>query len=63
MYYDDQKEEAKRTAEQFRDGRIGKFTGFLERVLKEGGTGWCVGEEVSYADLVWWQVLDGVKFA
>lgn len=63
MYYEDQKEAAKRNAEQFRNDRIGKFTGYLERVLKEAGTGWCVGGELSYADLVWWQVIDGVKFA
>jgi glutathione S-transferase len=66
LYYEDQKPEAKRKSEEYIKTRLPKFLGYFERVLKgeasKGGE-WLYGGEMSYADLVLFQCLDGVKFA
>ena len=66
LYYEDQVVEAKRCAAIFRKERVPKFFGYFERVLAaggEGGGGWLIGGKISAADLVLWQVVDGVKYA
>jgi glutathione S-transferase len=66
LYYEDQKEESKRKSQDYIANRIPKFLGYFERVLKgeasQGGK-WLYGGELTYADLVLFQCLDGVKFA
>jgi len=66
LYYEDQKEESKRKSEDYIKNRIPKFLGYFERVLKgeasKGGK-WLYGGKCSYADLVLFQCLDGVKHA
>jgi glutathione S-transferase len=65
-YYEDQKEEAKTKSEDYIANRLPKFLGYFERVLKgkasKGGK-YLHGGKLSYADLVLFQCLDGVKFA
>jgi glutathione S-transferase len=64
-YYEDQKESALLKATDFRENRLPKFFGYLERVLKgneEKGHGvYTVGQGLTYADTTWWQVIDGKK--
>ena len=65
-YYEDQKSEAKRKSEHFVKNRLPKFLGYFERVLAgeaSGGGEWLYGGEMTYADLVLWQCLDGTGFA
>lgn len=65
-YYEEQKEEAKRKAADYITNRIPKFLGYFERVLQSDaskGGEWLYGGQLSYADLVLWQCLDGVTFA
>ena len=66
-YYEDQKDEALKKAEDFRAKRLPKFFGFFERVLegnKELGQGkFLVGRKLSYADTTLWHVLHGLQFA
>lgn len=66
-YYEDQKEEALKKAQDFRETRIPKFLSFFERVLKgneEKGQGkYLVGGKLSYADTTLWHVLSGLLFA
>jgi glutathione S-transferase len=66
LYYEDQKDEAKRKSADYIANRIPKFLDYFERVLKgeasKGGK-WLYGGELTYADLVLFQCLDGVKFA
>ncbi|KAA8900827.1 glutathione S-transferase-like protein [Sphaerosporella brunnea] len=61
LYYEDQKPEAARAAKLFREERMPKFFEYFEKVLT--GNEWLVGDQLSYADLVLWQVVDGLKFA
>jgi glutathione S-transferase len=66
LYYEDQKDEALRKAEDYRNNRLPKFLGYFERVLSsepsKGGEYLYAGQ-LTYADLVLFQCLDGVTFA
>ncbi|MGZ5202330.1 MAG: glutathione S-transferase [Telluria sp.] len=61
LYYEDQKVEAKRRADDFTANRIPKFLGYFERVL--GGREFLVGEQLTYADLSLFQVIEGLRYA
>lgn len=61
-YYEDQKPEAKRRAEDFRAHRIPKYLGWFERILAERGD-WLSGEAWSYADLSLFHLVEGLTFA
>lgn len=59
LYYEDQKAESRRRAEDFVKERLPKFLGYFERVLGSAASGdapWLYGGEMSYADLVLFQV-------
>lgn len=61
LYYEDQKAESRRRAEDFVKERLPKFLGYFERVLGSAASGdapWLYGGEMSYADLVLFQVRD-----
>ena len=63
LYYEDQKPEAKRRSKEFRDGRIGKYLGYFERVLTANPNGhdWLVGDAATYVDLSLFQVVEGLR--
>ncbi|WP_375744807.1 glutathione S-transferase [Corallococcus interemptor] len=65
-YYDEQKAEAKRRAEDFRTQRIPKFLGYFERVLKanpQGGGKFLLGRDFSYPELALYQWVEGLLYA
>lgn len=62
LYYEDQKPEARRRAEDFRANRIPKFLAWFERILAERGR-WLAGEAWSYADLSLFHLVEGLAFA
>lgn len=65
-YYEDQKDSALLKAADYRANRLPKFLGYLERVLSspasKGGEYLYAGQ-LTYADLVLFQALDGVTYA
>ena len=61
-YYEKQKPEAKKRAEDFRDNRIPKFLKWFETILKARGD-WLAGESWSYADLSLFHLIEGLNFA
>ena len=66
LYYEDQKPESKRKAYDYIENRLPKFLGYFERVLKSpssGGGQWLYGGQISYADLVLFQCMNGNLFA
>ncbi|MGU3403913.1 glutathione S-transferase [Methylobacterium brachiatum] len=63
LYYADQKPEAQRRAQGFRDERIPKFLGYFERVLTANGGEHLVGAKLSYADLSLFQLVAGLRYA
>jgi glutathione S-transferase len=62
LYYEEQREEAKRRAESFRAHRAPKFLGHFERVLEDAGGEHAIGVH-SYADLSLFQVMVGLRYA
>ncbi|WP_230529883.1 glutathione S-transferase [Microvirga roseola] len=65
LYYDDQKEEALRRAEDFRENRIPKFLGWFEDILARNPSGekHLVGDRLTYADLSLFQTVEGLSYA
>jgi len=66
LYYEDQRDEARRYAEVFVGERIPKYLGYFEKVLRrnERSEGrHLVGAELSYADLSMFQMLAGLSYA
>lgn len=66
LTYEEQKDAAALRGKDWREVRLPKFLGYFERVLGGEASGdgpWLHGGELTYADLVLFQCLDGVKFA
>ena len=65
LYYDDQKPEAKRRAQTFREARLPKFLSWYESLIaaNPSGSGYLLGDRMSYADLGLFQALTGLAYA
>ena len=69
LYYEDQKAEALRRAEDFRRKRLPKFLGWCEAVLERNAGNAqrevprLVGARLTYADLSLFQVVEGLQYA
>jgi glutathione S-transferase len=63
LYYEDQRQEARRRSAVFVEERIPKYLGYFERVLDRNGGHHLVGNVVSYVDLSAFQVLVGLEYA
>ena len=63
LYYEEQKREAKRRAENFKAERLPKFLNYFEQVLERNGSRVLVGNAVSYVDLSLFQMIEGLRYA
>jgi glutathione S-transferase len=65
LYYEEQKREAKRRAEDFRGERMPKYLDYFEQVLKRNpkGSDHLLGKAVSYVDLSMFQMIAGLRYA
>lgn len=65
LYYEDQRDPARRRAADFLDSRVPKFLGWFERVLARNpaGDSWLAGARRSYADLSLFQAVAGLRYA
>jgi glutathione S-transferase len=65
QYYEDQLDEAKRRAGDFRKHRVPKFLGYFEKVLDRNpaSSGCLVGDKITYADLSLFQIVAGLRYA
>ena len=69
LYYEDQKKEALRRAEDFRKARLPKFLAWFEAILqrnprnREGRMPHLVGGRLCYADLSLFQLIEGLRYA
>lgn len=65
LYYEDQKAEALRCAEAFRERRLPGFLNYFERVIEANPTGanWLAGDVLSYCDLSLFQLVEGLRYA
>ncbi|SDG05200.1 glutathione S-transferase [Dyella sp. 333MFSha] len=62
LYYEDQRDEAKKRAKDFREHRIPKFLGYFEKSLERGGGRFPLREH-SYVDLSLFQIMAGLEYA
>ncbi|WP_411034954.1 glutathione S-transferase [Shinella sp. BYT-45] len=64
-YYEEQKPEALRRAEEFREERVPKFLDWFETILERNpeGPAHLVGDRLSYADLSLFQAMSGLTYA
>jgi glutathione S-transferase len=65
LYYEDQKEESARRAEDFRDNRVPKFLQWFEHILTRNPAGpeHLVADKLTYADLSLFQMIAGLNYA
>lgn len=65
LYYEDQKREAKRRAEDFRKNRLPLYLGYFDRVIARNPahSGLFVGARVTYADLSLFEIVEGLSYA
>ena len=61
-YYDDQKPEAARAAEKFRDERMPKFLGHFEDAAQANPGDWLIDHRWTYADTSLFQVVEGLRY-
>jgi glutathione S-transferase len=65
LYYEEQKEEAKKRAAHFIANRIPKFSDYFERILDANSDAgeFLLGKTLSYVDLSLFQMVDGLRYA
>lgn len=62
-YYEDQKDEARRRAAAFLDGRLAKFLDYFDRARDFSGGPYLLGEALSCVDLSLFQTVAGLRHA
>ncbi|MES2091968.1 MAG: glutathione S-transferase [Pseudomonadota bacterium] len=65
LYYEDQKPEARRRAQEFCSARMPKFLQWFESIVVRNpvGSRHLVGARLSYADLSLFQLVEGLRYA
>jgi glutathione S-transferase len=63
LYFEEQEEEAKRSAHHFIDERMPGFLDYFERVVEASGGPWLMGDRLTYPDLSLFQLLEGLEYA
>lgn len=63
LYYEEQRDEAKRAAHCFIEQRLPKFLGYFERVRNENGGEFMIGDRLGYLDLSMFQLIAGLRYA
>jgi glutathione S-transferase len=63
LYYEDQRQPAKRRTEEFWKERVPKYLGYFERLLPNNGGSYLTGRRVTYADLSLFQIVEGLRYA
>jgi glutathione S-transferase len=63
LYYEDQKPEAKRYADNFIDERAPKYLGYFEKVLMKSRGPYLAGRKITYVDLSVFQLIEGMRYA
>jgi glutathione S-transferase len=65
LYYEDQKDEAARRTQDFRDNRVPKYLDWFETILTRNPAGpkHLAGDNITYTDLSLFQVIAGLSYA
>ena len=63
FYYEDQKKEARRRAEDFRQRRTPKYLVYFDGVIRKSGGPFLLGRRLGYPDLSLFQLVEGLRYA
>jgi glutathione S-transferase len=63
LYYEDQRQPAKKRTGDFWEQRVPKYLGYFERLLDSNGGSYLTGRRVTYADLSLFQIVAGLRYA
>jgi glutathione S-transferase len=63
LYYEDQKKEAKRRADDFRQRRAPKYLGYFDDAIGRSGGPFLLGRRLTYPDLSLFQIVEGLRYA
>jgi len=65
LYYEEQKDEAKKRASYFTSQRIPKFLGYYEKILNKNpkNTAFLFGKMACYVDFSLFQIVEGLRYA
>jgi glutathione S-transferase len=63
LYYEDQRQPAKKRTEEFWNERVPKYLGYFERLLSDSGGTFTLGRRVTYVDLSLFQLVEGMRYA
>ena len=63
LYYEDQRQPAKKRTEEFWQERVPKYLGYFERVIERSGGPHLLGRKLSYVDLSLFQIVAGLRYA
>jgi glutathione S-transferase len=65
LYYEDQKKEARKRADDFTSERMPKFLDYFEKILQRNGkrSNYLLGKNASYVDLSLFQMVEGLRYA
>jgi glutathione S-transferase len=65
LYYEEQKDEAKKRAGYFTSLRIPKFLSYYEKILQKDAKSspFLLGKKICYADLSLFQMVEGLRYA
>jgi glutathione S-transferase len=63
LYYEDQRQPAKKRTDEFWKARVPKYLSYFEGILKSNGGSYLTGRRVTYADLSLFQIVEGLRYA
>ena len=63
LYYEDQRQPAKKRTDEFWSERVPKYLGYFERLLQSHGGHHLTGRRATYVDLSLFQIVEGLRYA
>src|ERR1700692_697362 len=63
LYYEDQRQPAKKRTDEFWSARAPKYLGYFERLLESNGGFLLTGRRITYVDLSLFQIVEGLRYA
>src|SRR5712672_4125670 len=63
LYYEDQRQPAKKRTEEFWKARAPKYLGYFEGLLQDDGSSYLIGRRATYVDLSLFQIVAGLRYA
>jgi glutathione S-transferase len=63
LYYEDQRQPAKRRTGEFWNDRVPKYLGYFEGLLESNGGSYVTGRRLTYVDLSLFQIVEGLRYA